>query len=228
MKLIFFTLVLANLALAVWGVFFREQVITSNIPNAEPVHEAKVKTITADEGVKTVAAPPSSVSDVAVDGSERRLCELVGTFSDDEGAEVFVERLRSIDIQSTVERFELPSGASYWVHLPPEETTAAAYRKLAELQAMDVESYVIGRGDLQNALSLGVFSREQLATNKKDAMLALGLNPIITVKPRTEIEIWVSIQPEYAEKISELTWENLMEGMSSQERRQNFCLPVAS
>jgi len=50
-----------------------------------------------------------------------RLCELVGPFSDNDDAAVFAERLRAIDIVSSVEPIELNAGSSYWVHLQPEE-----------------------------------------------------------------------------------------------------------
>lgn len=222
MKLIFLTLIVINALIAIWGLFIREQVVVGLGGPSQPVIEAQVKTITSTN--------PSSVS-AAGDGSagnEKRLCELVGPFSGDEDADVFAERLRAIDISSSVDHIELSAGSSYWVHLSPEETKAAAYRKLAELQSLKIESYVIGSGDLQNAVALGVFTKEQHAEKTRDSLVEQGFSPVITVKARTEIEIWITIQPEFAEKISEITWQNLLEGMTSQERRQNYCLPVAS
>lgn len=224
MRLVFLTLLIVNVLVALWGLFLLDKPVTDNPAAAKPMLEAKVKTITADPALKL---NPSSLTAEQVE-PEKRLCELVGPFGSDTDADNFGERLRSIDVLSVVERIEIPSGASHWVHLPQEETSSAAFQRLAELQALSIESYVIGRGDLKNAVSLGVFSREDLADAKKAELEGLGFNPVITVKPRTVIEIWVSIQPEYAEKISDLTWERLLEGMSSQERRQNFCLPVAS
>jgi len=126
---------------------------------------------------------------------------------------VFAERLRAIDIVSSVEPIELNAGSSYWVHLQPEESAAAAYRRLAELQSLKVESYVIGSGDLKNAVALGVFTQQKHAEETQSDLSKQGVDAVITTKPRTEVEIWVSIQPEYAEKISEITWQNLLDGM---------------
>lgn len=216
MRLIFITLLVVNVLVFGWGVFFSSPDVVAN--SAPPKHEDRIKTISVNEETEQLPAGEA----------QKRLCELVGPFADDLNAEVFVERLRSIDIPAGIDHVELPAGASYWVHLPPEETTSSAYKKLAELQALGIESYVIGRGDLRNAVSLGVFSKPALADAKKLELEKEGFEPIITVKPRTEVEIWVVIQSDFAEKMSDLTWARMLEGMTSQERRQNFCLPVAS
>lgn len=219
MKLILVTLVGINILVAIWGIFLREEIVVDSKGSAAPAMEDRVKTITP--------AKPS-VSSGANRSGDPRLCELVGPFSDNDDAAVFAERLRAIDIVSSVEPIELNAGSSYWVHLQPEESAAAAYRRLAELQSLKVESYVIGSGDLKNAVALGVFTQQKHAEETQSDLSKQGVDAVITTKPRTEVEIWVSIQPEYAEKISEITWQNLLDGMTSQERRQNFCLPVAS
>jgi hypothetical protein len=223
MRFIFLSLVLANICVAVWGLFFKGA--ESPLPQKADAVPAVVKTasgLTSDsiEGSGKVAnegeAPASG------------RCELVGPFLSDDEASSFVNKLASIDVLSRVQSIELPSGVSYWVHLAPEESREAAFRRLAELQSQNIESYVIGRGPLANAVSLGVFTVESLAEFHIEKLSKLGLAPLKTEFERSDNELWVEIERAEAEKMSEMTWSRMMDGLSSQERRQNFCLPVAS
>jgi len=223
MRLIFFSLVAANLALAAWGLFLKS-------PSESSAGTASSAVATRSSGPKIVGQGAEPVagggSGVGVQGP--KLCELVGPFGDESSAADFVNRLASIDVASTVQTVELPAGSSFWVHLAPEESRDAAFRRLGELQSQSIESYVIGSGELENAVSLGVFTVEHLADSHMEKLVSFGLDPIKTEFERKELELWVEIQPLDAEKMSDLTWSRLMEGLSSQERRQNFCLPVAS
>ncbi|WP_143247620.1 SPOR domain-containing protein [Agaribacterium haliotis] len=218
MRYIFITLVLVNLALALWGGFFlgEPEPSVGTVPELAPV----LKTVSQEAKAPIYSGDEESPA--------RRMCELVGPFADDPDAAAFVERLRSIDIEAKIEQMELPAGQSYWVHLAPEDSEQAAYRSLASLQAQGVESYVIAKGQLKNAISLGVFTYIDLANKRVESAKELGLDAQISTMKRTQIETWVVIEPVFAEKMSELTWERMLQGMSSQERRQNFCLPVAS
>ncbi len=212
MRLIFLSLVAVNVLLALWGFFLRD--------TSEPVSSQAAP-------AKSLVAPVAPVPVAEVEEKDA-LCELVGPFPDEEQAAIFVERLRSIDVLSSVEHIELPAGASYWVHLPPEDSARAAIERLNTLQAQGIESYVIARGELKNAVSLGVFTVERLAQARLAEMKAKGLEAEIRTVQRTQIEVWVEVAPESAENMSDLTWARMLEGLDQQERRQNFCLPVAS
>ena len=225
MRWIFFSLLVANLVVAVWGIFFKQpsQNMSAAYPPASVSKSAVVLSAKDEQGIGS--------GDELEGSSESResvLCELVGPFNDVSVAENFQKRLASIDVISSQQEVELPAGASYWVHLAPESSREADFRRLAALQAQEIESYVIGSGELKNAVSLGVFSVESLANARVEALKAAGLEPVKSVFERKEIELWVEIPPEEAKKMSDLTWERMLEGLSSQERRQNFCLPVAS
>jgi hypothetical protein len=225
MRLIFICLLIANIAIAVWGFFLRDGA------DASSAGPASISTIVTkvDESQELPGSGDSvSQGDVEDPNRAKRLCEIIGPFDDDQMAADFVERLRSIDIVASVDNLELPAGESYWLHLEPEDSVALAFKRLAEVQSQGIESYVVGRGELKNAISLGVFTYKNLAEERAGVLRSAGLEPIVRKVQRTQVEIWVTIQPEDALKISDLTWTRLLEGMSSQERRQNFCLPVAS
>lgn len=158
----------------------------------------------------------------------RALCELVGPFEDKVVAATFVERLEAIEIKSTVRDVELPAGPGYWVYLAPEENRKLALRRLNELQVKGVDSYVIPRGELENGISLGVFSKKALSDARIKEMAAIGLSPKVEIIERTYRELWVMLNRGEGQKMSKLTWERAMDGINVLERRQNFCLDVAS
>jgi len=223
MRLVFISLIVANLSIAVWGAFFRSAPEESQ--SASVVSTATFKAGASSQVVSSQDGDESAKDEESV---SEGLCQLVGAFEGADAAQSFVQRLASIDIKAQIKNVELPAGVSYWVHLEPEETREAAFRKLAELQSQNIESYVIGKGVLANAVSLGVFTVESIADAHFAELTKMGLEPIKTEFERKDLEVWVEISSSEARKMSELTWARMLDGLPKQERRQNFCLPVAS
>lgn len=156
------------------------------------------------------------------------LCELVGPFGDMEKAEEFIEKLKGVEVSGGVKEIELPSGTGYWVYLKPLRNRKEALRRLSELQAKGVDSYVIPKGELENGISLGMFSQKGLADARLKEMSAVGLEPQLKEIERSYREIWVMLNQGEGAKMSKYTWENLLKGINMLERRQNYCLDVAS
>lgn len=156
------------------------------------------------------------------------LCTLLGAFSDPAAAEPVVQRLRALDIEAQVRNIEVPDGTGYWVYLPPELSRRAALRRLHELQAKQIDSYVIPRGELANGISFGMYTREPLAHARQEEMIARGYDAQIREIDRTQRETWVSLAPEDAHQLGDELWNSLRERFPNLERRQNFCPGVAS
>lgn len=175
---------------------------------------------------------PESVEDVdkvdAPMSDGKPLCEMVGAFAAKRAAVDFVERLLAIDVRSEVKELDLPVGEGYWVYLKPTESRKEAYRKLGEIQSRGIDSYVIPKGDLENGISLGVYSQKSLAKERVRKMKVKGLEPLLKEIERTYREVWVMLKHGEGLKMSNLSWERALKGENNLERRQNFCLDVAS
>ncbi len=235
MRWIFFTLLILNAATLVWGFVFEEEEV--HIQHAEkpfPYESVEKLSLLGEGQGEIVALPSDSASSVGkptrlptkVDGKE--LCEMVGAFKSRENAASFVERLTAIDIKAEVKDLELPAGPGYWVYLEPLPNRKVALRQLAELQAQKIDSYVIPKGERTNGISLGLFSQENLAKTRLKEMKSKGLDAKLETMERTYREIWVMLHHKEESKMSELTWARVLEGLNQLERRQNFCLDVAS
>ncbi len=158
----------------------------------------------------------------------RPLCEMVGPFESEGVANDFVQRLQAIEVSSEVKDMELPAGAGYWVYLAPLPTRQEALRTLGELQAKRIDSYVIPKGELANGISLGMFSKKSLSDARVKEMESIGLSPQVDEIERSYRELWVMLASGEGSKMSSLTWQRAMEGINDLERRQNYCLDVAS
>lgn len=238
MRAIFFVLLLANLLLfALQWVSMGEQEADTIAEKAGPelegvpslsllreTGEPREAPASAREPETSLASDPSGSADLG----ENPLCTLVGPYADRPSAETAVQRLQALDLDARVRDLEVPDGEGYWVYLEPELSHRAALRRLHELQAKQIDSYIIPRGDLENGISFGMFSREALARARRDEMREQGYEARIREIERTHREIWVSLPPGDAQKLGEGLWEDLLEQAPELERRQNFCPGVAS
>ncbi len=177
-------------------------------------------------GVEGVQAEPVEVASPR--RGEKLLCELVGPFESSDIASDFVERLKAIEVGASLRDIELPAGPGYWVYLEPRPTRREALRVLSELQSKRIDSYVIPKGELANGISLGMFSRKQLSDARVKEMVSIGLEPLVQEIERSYREMWVMLDAGAGSKMSSLSWDRAMEGIKGLERRQNYCLDVAS
>ncbi|MFL0809966.1 MAG: SPOR domain-containing protein [Agarilytica sp.] len=172
--------------------------------------------------------PVSTAEPIIPMHDNKMLCDIVGPFESNEVAIDLIERLKAVDVSGEVKELVLPAGAGYWVYLDPLPNRREALRKLKELQVKRIDSYVIPKGDLANGISLGMFSKKSLSDAKVKSMTAIGLEPRVEEIERTYRELWVMLKPGEPSKMSQLTWDRVMEGIKDLQRRQNYCLDVAS
>ncbi len=197
MRWICFCLLGLNVALLIWGAVFSsdtgvvERKAVSKIDGVAQLQllsdvdgaleGSLVSSVGGSDGGQGAAVedlPVEGATDNSVMGDDgKQLCEMVGPFENVSAAKDFVGRLRAIEVQSAVEELELPSGIGFWVYLEPEINRESALRRLGELQSRGVDSYVIPKGDLENGISLGMFSKKELADGRISEMKRLGLSP---------------------------------------------------
>ena len=228
MRLIFFFLAFVNLVIFGWGYFFVER---TSLGDQE---ERRVEPVASTEKVKelNVRSSNQELDAIGDDEDEVReaplLCHIVGPFSDSEESDNFIERLASMDIRSERHELELSVGMSHWLYLPPEVSRKDALRKLAELQEQGIDSYVIPKGELANGISLGMFTKKELADSQLKQIISKGWSPLVKEIDRTQVEVWVMVNHQDGQRLSDISWKRVMEGFISKEIRKNFCLGVAS
>lgn len=235
MRWIFFCLLSINIALAGWRALVGEpaslaleqhgetnRAASQIISRLRLLHEPS-QSMTASHRVSPNASHAKSASQV-----QALQCVAVGPFKSKAVAEDFLASLTSLDVVAHLDIREVMDGASYWVHLPPEKGREAARRKLVGLQGRGIESYIIPDGVLHNGISLGVFSRLELAEARQAALSVEGLSTKIHTMKRQSQELWVVLGHAEEHKITEKIWNELLTENNSARQQENFCLDVAS
>lgn len=234
MKAIFITLLIGNIVLFAW-VELREPAVELGGPVALPevggirlLAEVSPGATASEEveepGVLELDQPPESI----VNDSQASLCTLLGPFDELLQAEYVVENLAAIDMVSKLERLEMPGEPGFWVYLPPLPSRKEALRKLHELQAKGVDSYVIPKGDVADGISFGMYSRKSSAEVRQSEVLAYGYKAVISEVPRSYEELWVVVRPGESKKLSASGWQNFINERKGLERQENYCPGIAS
>jgi len=169
-----------------------------------------------------------ALNDLAAVKAGPPLCNLLGPYADIPAAESAAERLTALDVEARVRALEVSDGPGYWVYLPPEPSERAALARLHELQARQIDSYIIPRGELAQGISFGMFSRDSLAQQRRDSLRELGYEARIREIERSHTETWVVVPLSQGRSLGDSLWRELLAEAPGLERRQNFCPGVAS
>jgi len=83
------------------------------------------------------------------------------------------------------------------VFIPPQANRAAALKKTAELKSLGIDDYFIlqDEGKMRWALSLGVFSSEEAARSRLEALRAKGVRSAQTGEREAQVsKIWFQLR----------------------------------
>jgi len=87
--------------------------------------------------------------------------------------------------------------ASWWVFIPPQANRATAQKKAGELKALGVGEYFVvqDEGPVRWSISLGVFTTEDAAKSRLEALKAKGVRSAQIGKRETQVtKVWYQIR----------------------------------
>jgi hypothetical protein len=235
MRAIFVLLIAGNIAFFGYHYFFAAikdvgaevKVSAANVPVGEGLRLLnEIEDVSEVRGKARTARAEMSVANNQKSGAE--LCTMIGPYEQLLQAEYAVERLVALGAPAHIVPIEIKEGDAYWVLLRPEVSEKEALRRLFELQKKNIESYVITKGELANGISFGRFADYGQAEARSVEIKRQGYDAYIKMFPKMIQETWVVIDASFAEKIDETVWAGLLTQGSALEKRQNFCLGVAS
>jgi len=159
-------------------------------------------------------------------------CWWVGPFDEESGAESLVAVLEDRGVWRVV-RMPYSTDILYRVYLPAEPGRQAALDLIAELRrdseaaGLSMDSYIVSGGNLDNAISLGLFSDERNALRVQTQVQTLGYSPVIAPEERQSSRFWLVIG---AAAVS----DNFLESIRAQmldvtdfSVRENLCEMIA-
>jgi SPOR domain len=207
MRAIFLLLVAANLALFAWAKYYaaadsasdpdplRRQIKPESVrilagpelaglplPKPKPVTEAAQSAL-AEATQRTLAEAPAA----------RTACVEWGGFAIAEAARA-EKALEPLALGARLSQRRSDETAGWWVFIPPQANRPAALKKTAELKALGIDDYFIiqEEGKMRWAVSLGVFSSEDAAKSRLDALRAKGVRSAQTGERETQVaKVWL-------------------------------------
>ncbi len=123
----------------------------------------------AEETAPAIAVPPQILD-----------CVVLGPFSSAEEAAAAAARITAAGGQAAVEQ-EPTAATKHMVYVEPASSERAA-ATLEALAARSIDAYVIPSGPRRNGISVGVFSKRELAEAQRERVAALGYD--VEVHPR--------------------------------------------
>jgi hypothetical protein len=180
MKLIVWFLVIVNVLLLA---YFNLAPSSDNLPSGNPpLQPEKLKLLTPEEIEKLPRKEPETIEPVAyiTDTVPAETgCYEWGSFST---ASLLRARnvLDKYSLAATVQEQTSHESRRYWVYIPRLRSAAQAQSKVEELRVLGVEDmFVVQEPQWHNAISLGVFKDEQLATKLLEELRRRGVNSAV-------------------------------------------------
>ena len=155
-------------------------------------------------------------------------CVWLGPLVDEKEAGQLQQRLLVMSIPARIINNKIEINPDYWVYMKPRANRDEASKLRKMLHAKKIDSFIINEGDLQNGLSLGLFSREQAAKKLQQNIYRAGYETDIRVVPRYRHEFWVELSEASDQWMEDELWQNLQQQFSLSEKRQNLCKGIAT
>jgi len=155
------------------------------------------------------------------DAGSKHTCYTLGPFSDKTVTSRVEEKLASLGLalQMRVSRDKLRDG--YWVMLPGNENKKATLQKLEKAAIKDF--FVILKGEYKGAISLGLFSRPELAKRRLSVVKAKGFNPAVEKVSLPKREYWLDWPTSSGITIPEQTLSELRDTFSGIGKSERNC-----
>jgi hypothetical protein len=222
MRWLFMLLVVLNLFYYVWhlqGVASEPRPAEYSALKAAEKHNIQLLSEASERLAPAVAGASSA---------EPETCLFIGGAAQRDLADQLRQRVLSLGAQGDIREESVASDTDFWLYLPPLASREASLRQLRELQARQIEGYLIGEGDLANGISLGMFARESVAQAARDKIRAAGYEPALRELPRARTSYWVRIRPDERRLIGPQVLEQLSKDFSGLQHRLEACESLAS
>jgi hypothetical protein len=201
MRALFLLMVALNLGFYGWVAYFSPADATSDRrPLAQQVDPEKLRILRGDEPAAPPAPPPAPPAAEKPGPAPEPVavvsCIEWGGFAPAEAprAETALEPL-ALGARLSQRRSEETAG--WWVYLPQQPNRETALKKAGELKKLGVDDYFVVQeaGRWRWAVSLGVFSTEDAAKNRLEALRAKGVrNAQVGTRELQVQKVWLQVR----------------------------------
>lgn len=90
-------------------------------------------------------------------------CWFISVFDNKKAADRAVAAVQSAQLEARLDVVDVEDRSDYWVHIGPFARRDRALGALQQLREKNIDSFLIGDGELKNGISLGFFSQKTSA-----------------------------------------------------------------
>jgi cell division septation protein DedD len=158
------------------------------------------------------------------------LCWLLGPLPEEVTAKQILMRFQSQGVPAELQQIKLITGLDYLLYIGPFVSRAESLAKLRKLHEAGVDSFVITRGSLTEAIALGLFASRSEAELAGDAFENEqgGYQTQVRENERTGVQLWLVVPTVVADSLNVSFWDELDMDFGELERKQKWCNTIAS
>lgn len=218
MRVIVLVLVLANLVYASWYWTMERPL---RLQQVQPGNLSSTAVVEADQGLSLL----SEIEHPRL--RYRDVCFELSGFADNERRTVLLERFRQAGLEARGSEREVVEESRHWVLLPPELVAEEEDILLTRLQENNIDSYLISGGELDQGISLGIFTDRERAENLSESLLAMNFSPEIREIERTRSESTIYLGPLSEGLKGGQNWPEYLNLPSGLEVTEKLCETIA-
>jgi hypothetical protein len=189
MRAIFLLLLAANLGFFAWTRYYAPaDAATDPEPLRRQIRPESIRLLTGPELAGLPALKPKPAPQAQPPGA----CIEWGGFALAEAPRAG-EALAPLALGERLSQRRSDETAGWWVFIPPQPNRAAALKKTAELKALGVDDFFVVQDEDRTrwSVSLGIFSSEEAARSRLEALRAKGVRSAQTGIRETQVaKIW--------------------------------------
>lgn len=225
MKYIAIFLFLINLTYFAWMSFGARELSFNNSGETRPLLNNGMVLLSEYQGQIAAQEGAAKVAGLT--------CLAITGFTGIEDARALANDAVQLGLITSVQVLEVPASPQYRVFLPPASSQAMAtlnldaLTELATNSEIPLESYLITRGPLENAVALGVFSNLVEAREVQETLAKYDYAIEIEELNSTTEDIRVQLSAASSVTLGAEAWSRLAESWTELQATENVCETIA-
>ncbi len=242
MKILFMFFALLNAGFFVWqaDVFSLRSPATKsahlkidpNVPELtllKDVSKDKLKETKNAAATKTKPKPKPKTQVAKANASSTKkggkpICYALGPFDGLPQAKNISTKLQDLGAFTSERSKTTEAPMGFWVYLKSAKSWKDAKEKVIELEQQGVKDmFIVGRGNMKNAVSLGLYKNKEGAQDRIDQLKKLGEKPKIQTQYKQLDQYWIDIDVEAGQDQVINTIEKIAQSLTVLELNDRKC-----
>ena len=163
---------------------------------APPVFTPEASSVIQDSSGGELVAELPEFNVMALQGSPSEThCVRFGPIAEELLATGLSDWFKSRRATSEITYVDEKARQLFWVYLAPQESRQLAMETISELRSKGIGEYrLISKGNLQNAISLGLFSSQAAVNERLYELEQKGYNPVVVPYNNGKRVYWVNVR----------------------------------